>query len=123
MASDGTEAPVKSFESSFVGKTPEECAVWLQAAPEDVDLDRDIFATLDEHSKENDTITMCRVLEDRGGEVEYFPVPVGDAVVLLITSQGLKFDERLEGYQSQMREDGKPDLSKGKPYSRSQCED
>ena len=74
---------------------------------------------INEHDKEGDTITMCQVDEDKGGDVKYFPVPVGEVVMLLLTNDRLKFAERLQGYQTQRKYNGKPDRSKGKPYGHS----
>ena len=66
---------------------------------------------INEHSKEDDTIAMCQVDEEKGGEVKYFPVPVGEVVILLLTNDRSKFAERLQGYRMQRKQDGKPDRS------------
>ncbi|KAI0134970.1 hypothetical protein F4814DRAFT_399545 [Daldinia grandis] len=119
---EGTKAPIDAdFRSPFIGKTPEECALWLQNAPEDVALNHEYFLFMDQFSKEEDTIQICRAEQDvRTGElhVEYFPEPVGDSTVRIATSLGLKFDEALQRYQRNRIRDGRPDRSKGVPYGR-----
>lgn len=120
--SEGTHAPISTgFRSPFVGKTLEECARWLQRGPDEVELNRQYFTALEEHSKEDDTVLLCRTVEsdDDSGNVilQYFPVPTGDAVAEMQTSLGTKFDEKLQNYQRQRMQDGQPDRSKGEPYS------
>jgi len=118
--SEGTKAPVSTdFKSPFIGKALEECAKWLQRAPEERELNREYFTALDEHSKEDDTVLLCRIVDSDGSgnvTLQYFPVPTGDTVVEMQTSHGLVFDEKLQNYQRQRMTDGKPDRSKGEPY-------
>ncbi|KAF3066435.1 Bifunctional epoxide hydrolase 2 [Daldinia childiae] len=58
---EGTKTPIDvDFRSPFAGKPPEECALWLQNAPEDVALNREYFLFIDQFSKEDDTIQICR---------------------------------------------------------------
>ncbi len=123
--SEGTRAPVAAdFAFPFVGKTLEECAQWLQRTPEDVELNRQYFAALTQHSREDDTVLLCRIVnpDDSGNNnniiaLQYFPVPTGDAVIEMQTALGMAFDERLQNYQRQRMQDGKPDRSKGEPYA------
>jgi len=116
----GSEPPISSdYHSPFIGKTLEECAKWLQGAPDDVALHKTYFTALDEHSKEDDTVMMCRIVESKGeGEVklEYFPLETDTIQMYIATSDGLKFDERALNYQRQRMQDGKPDRSKAGPY-------
>lgn len=117
---EGTTAPVSSFPipSPFAGKTVEEVGEWLKAAPAEVDLDRRLFAVLDEHSESNDTITIARIgdgkTEGEEGYVAYFPVDAADASNYLNAMPAGGFDEWLEGYRRNCQRTGKPDLSKGK---------
>jgi hypothetical protein len=111
---EGTHAPASNFASSFIGKTLDECAEWLQSAPDDVALHREYFTALNEHSKVDDTVLLCRMINSK---LQYFPVSTGDTVVEMMTSHGTKFDERLQNYQRQRMRDSKPDRSKGKPYT------
>ncbi|EON68582.1 hypothetical protein W97_07840 [Coniosporium apollinis CBS 100218] len=119
--SEGTRAPISTdFKFPFIGKTLEDCAKWLQRAPDEVELNREYFTALGEHSKEDDTVMLCRIVDsDDAGNVtlQYFPVPTGDAVVEMQTTLGVKFDEKLQNYQRQRMQDGKPDRSKGEPYA------
>ncbi|KAI0381678.1 hypothetical protein F5Y04DRAFT_280758 [Hypomontagnella monticulosa] len=119
---EGTEAPVaSSYQSPFIGKTVEDCAAWLQNAPDGVALNRDYFLVIDEFSKKSDSVQICRVLHTEGGggfEVEYFPESTDDSTVQMNTSLGVKFDEALQRYQRNRMRDGKPDRSKGMPYDR-----
>lgn len=120
---EGTAAPVQSFPlpSPFANKTIEGAAEWLKAAPEHVDLDRHFFALLDTHSEVNDTITIARIgdgdVEGKEGDVQYFPVKTGEAVMYLNSMGSTAFDERLESYQRDCARNGKTDLSKGEPYN------
>ncbi|KAI1642158.1 uncharacterized protein F4817DRAFT_369643 [Daldinia loculata] len=117
---EGTKAPIHAdFRSLFIGNTPEECALSLQNAPEVVALNREYFLFVDQFSKEEDTIQICRVEQNIGTKrlhVEYFPKPTGDSTVRIATSSGLKFDEALQRYQRNRIRDGRPDRSKGVPY-------
>ncbi|KAI8959221.1 hypothetical protein F5Y11DRAFT_13302 [Daldinia sp. FL1419] len=117
---EGTKAPVPDdFRSPFVRKTPEECALWLQDAPEDVALNREYFLFMDEFSRTEDTIQICRVKHDAETgyfHVEYFPELTGDSTIQIATSLGSKFDDALERYQCRRMRDGKPDRSQGIPF-------
>lgn len=121
---EGTTAPIpQNFTSPFAGKTLNECAKWLQNAPSDVAIDKEYFTAIDEHSQEDDTVLVCRVLKqgkngDGDGDVElaYFPQPTDKIVMEMATNDGLKFDEKAGNYQAQRREDGRPDRSRAGPY-------
>ncbi|KAI1478787.1 hypothetical protein F4774DRAFT_144329 [Daldinia eschscholtzii] len=119
---EGTKPPVDAnFQSPFIGKTPEECVLWLQNAPEDVALNHESFFFIDQFSKEDDTMQICRAENDpKTGklEVEYYPVSTEDATLEMATALGVKFDENMQRYQRNRIRDGKPDRSKGVPYSR-----
>lgn len=113
--SEGTRAPVTGFGFPFVGKSIEQCAEWLKSTPSDVALNRVYFTALTMHSKDDDTVLMCR--KEEGAESQYFPFKTFDAVVEIATANGIRFDEHLQGYQRGRMQDGKPDRSKGQPYS------
>ena len=113
--SEGTCAPVASHDFSFKGKSIEDCVQWLRATPADVALNRQRFTALTAHSKDDDTVLICR--KEEGSDLQYYPC-ANDLVVMQIkTAVGLKFDEYLQSYQRQRMQDGKPDRSKGEPYS------
>ncbi|KAI1244684.1 hypothetical protein MGN70_014561 [Eutypa lata] len=102
---EGTKAPIPAnFSSPFVGKTLEDCAKWLQEAPDDVALNREYFTAVDNSSREDDTIQICRV--------------IAESTIQMSTSLGVKFDEALQRYQRNRMRDGKPDRSKGVPYKK-----
>ncbi|EMR71282.1 hypothetical protein UCREL1_1676 [Eutypa lata UCREL1] len=119
---EGTKAPIPAnFSSPFVGKTLEDCAKWLQEAPDDVALNREYFTAVDNSSREDDTIQICRVIgkgELGNIQVECFPVPTAESTIQMSTSLGVKFDEALQRYQRNRMRDGKPDRSKGVPYKK-----
>lgn len=57
----GTEPPIpKPCKCPWYGKTVEDRAKWLQAAPDDVASDKRQFAAMNEFSKEDDTVLLCR---------------------------------------------------------------
>ncbi|CAM1501389.1 Fc.00g105510.m01.CDS01 [Cosmosporella sp. VM-42] len=118
---EGTKAPLKDvgFRSSFIGQTLEFCGEWLQNAPAHIALNRDYFTAMDQFSRVDDTVLICRVIPaEDGGEliVEYFPEKTEDATIQISVSIGLRFDEALQRYQRNRMRDGKPDRSKGGPY-------
>ncbi|KAL9110582.1 MAG: hypothetical protein Q9227_004940 [Pyrenula ochraceoflavens] len=116
--SEGTKAPMSDFQSPFLDCSLEECAKWLQSAPDEISLQREYFTALDQFSKEDDTILLCRYVETHTEgqstrKLQYFPVPTSDAVMSMQNALGLKFDEKLQNYQRSRMKDGKPDRSKG----------
>jgi hypothetical protein len=116
----GTVPPIpKTYMSPWYGKTVEECAKWLQAAPNDVAPEKTHFAAMNNFSKEDDTVLLCRVKPTHGGllkTVDYFPVTTKHIAMYLHTTSGSRFEESFGGYQLEMELDGKPDRSQGGPY-------
>ncbi|KAF1843216.1 uncharacterized protein K460DRAFT_341102 [Cucurbitaria berberidis CBS 394.84] len=115
---EATKPPLAdSYKSPWVGKTIEECAKWLQAAPEDTAVLKDYFTAVNEFSKEDDTVLTCRVrVEDGDLKVDYYPLPTKEIAMMMLTNRGSYFDERGSAYQSVMRRNGKPDRSQGGPF-------
>jgi hypothetical protein len=115
----GTEPPIpESYKSPWYGKTVEDCARWLQDAPNDVASDKEHFAAMNEFSKEDDTVLLCRIKTNGGGlKVDYFPVTTAHIAMYLHTNNGDRFEESFGGYQRRMEDEGKPDRSQGGPYS------
>lgn len=114
---DATSPPIdKKFKSPWAGKDLEEAAEWLLNKPDDVAVDEDHFNALDEFSKEDDTVLICRYVEDKESgkyKLEYFPEPTDTSLMTRTTAMGLKFDEMLLNYQRSRQKDGKPDRSRG----------
>jgi hypothetical protein len=112
--SDGTVAPVaKSFESLWVGRSIQDCANWLREAPDYVAVHPDYFTAIDAHSKDEDTVLVCRWFDCGGAiDVEYFPQSTDDVTMCMYTNDGLSFEERALCYQDRMKREGKPDRSK-----------
>lgn len=75
---------------------------------------------MNEHSKDDDTILVCRIVEinqlDSLVELEYFPQPTDTILMEMATNDGLKFDEKAQNYQRSLMTDGKPDRSKAGSY-------
>jgi hypothetical protein len=98
-------------------KTVQDCAKWLQAAPNDVASDKRHFAAMNEHSKEDNTVLLCRIKKDDGAfKVDYFPLPTAHVAMYLHTNNGDRFEESFGSYQREMEDEGKPDRSQGGPY-------
>lgn len=114
-----TKPPVSnSYISPWSGKTVEDCAKWLQGAPEDVASDKRHFAALNEFSKEDNTVLLCRIKDDGGNvKLDYFPLNTKWIACYLYTNSGDRFEESFGGYQREMEDEGKPDRSQGGPYS------
>ena len=102
----------------FDGMLLEDCAKWLQKAPESIAVNREYPAALDIHSKEDDMVLLCRTLNTGAGDtkLQYFPVLTVDTVKTMQISHGTKFDEALQNYQRQRMQDRRPDRSKGTQY-------
>jgi len=120
---EGTKAPIQdsSPQSPFTGKALESCAEWLRDAPDEVALNREYFTAMDQFSRTDDTILICRTIPSKESgklDVEYFPEKTDDATIQMAISIGLNFDEALRRYQVNRMVDKKPDRSKGQPYSR-----
>ncbi|KAH8701248.1 hypothetical protein GQ44DRAFT_632234 [Phaeosphaeriaceae sp. PMI808] len=115
----GTELPIpESYKSPWYGKTVEDCARWLQAAPNDVASDKRHFAAMNEFSKDDSTVLLCSIKTGDGKfKVDYFPVATKYIAVYLHTRNGDQFEESFGGYQRRRKDEGKPDRSKGGPYS------
>lgn len=59
---DGTIPPVSDFKSLWIGRPIDELVKWLQAKPEDTDLNERHFAVLDKGAKDDPaTIVVCRI--------------------------------------------------------------
>ncbi|KAH9873392.1 hypothetical protein J1614_005790 [Plenodomus biglobosus] len=75
-------------------------------------VNRDYFLVMDEFSKEDDTIQVCRVVKeaDDGIRVDYFPQPTDQVQLEMWTNMGSKYDEKANIYCNARRfEDHKPD--------------
>lgn len=117
---EATKPPLSdSFKSPWAGKSLEDCAKWLRSAPSDVAVHKQYFTAMNEYSKEDDTVLVCRIVESKtGGEfdLEYFPESTDTIVMSMWTNDSLKFDEKAQNYQRARMRDGKPDRSKAGPY-------
>ncbi|CAN9377103.1 unnamed protein product [Alternaria alternata] len=83
----GTEPPIpSSFVSPWLGKTPEDCAKWLQAMPRtehtdekkhvvDTPVNPQYFLFLSKFSKDEDLVFVARIVKVEREEMrdEYFP--------------------------------------------------
>jgi hypothetical protein len=119
-------APIaESFRSPWIGSTIEDCAKLLSEAPSEIALNTNYFTAIDVHSKEEDTVLVCRWLEYSGSliDVDYFPQSTDLIAMMMRTNLGSKFDERADGYQTQCRKLGNPDRSKVGRYNRYLSED
>jgi hypothetical protein len=117
--SEGSTPPLQAVPSEWLGKSVEDCAKWLREAPAEVALNKHYFAILNEHMKEENTVMLVRIIEDheegKAGQLEYFPVPSDQTVLVLLSSGGLKFEEILVNYRRTQMIKGKPDRSYGGP--------
>jgi hypothetical protein len=90
----------------------------LQAAPNDAVSDKTHFAAMNEYSKEDNTVLLCRINKDDGTlKVDYFPLTTAHIAMYLHTNSGDRFEESSGGYQREIEDAGKPDRSGGGPYS------
>ena len=73
---------------------------------------------MNEFSKEDDTVLVCRIKsEDNGGiKVEYFPQSTDEISMAMHTNGDLKWDEKAINYQRSRIKDGKPDRGRAGPY-------
>jgi hypothetical protein len=115
----GTEPPIsESYQSPWYGKSVEDCAKWLQAAPNHVASDKTHFAAMNKYSNEDNTVLLCRIKRNDGPlKVDYFPLTTAYSAMYLHTNSGDRFEESFGGYQRKMEDEGKPDQSQGGPYS------
>jgi hypothetical protein len=75
---------------------------------------------MDDHSKADDSVMLCRIVKSdppENVELEYFPQETNTIVMNMATNGGLRFDEKCRSYQVSQQKDGKPDRSKGGPFS------
>lgn len=116
---EATRPPITdSFRSPWIGKTVEECAKWLQAAAENSVVVRDYFTAINEFSKEDNTVSTCRVrIEDAGLKVDCYPISTEEIAIMMLTNRGTVFGERGAEYQRTMKRDGKIDRSQEGPFS------
>ncbi|KAH8690414.1 hypothetical protein GQ44DRAFT_780427 [Phaeosphaeriaceae sp. PMI808] len=105
-----------SFRSPWIGKTVEDCAKWLQGAPEDTPVNKEYFTVMNEYSKEDNTVLVCRISEEDGFKVEYFPQSTDEVSMQMHTNDGPKFDEKASNYQTTMEAQGRADRSRAGPY-------
>ncbi|KAF2443356.1 hypothetical protein P171DRAFT_414795 [Karstenula rhodostoma CBS 690.94] len=115
---EATKPPLEnSFKSPWIGKTVEDCAVWLQNAPDNSGVEREYFTAMNRFSREDDTVLTCRVRSGSSRvEVGYYPLATADISMYMITNRGSRFDEAGYTYQARVRRDGKPDRSQGGPF-------
>lgn len=108
----------REFKPPFIGKTVEHCAKWLLNAPDDIALNREYFLAINEFSRSEDTLLICRILDRKDGEleIEYYPEEIGYTGLLMAVMIGVKYDEALQHYQRNCMRDEKPDRSRGKSY-------
>ncbi|KAF2648758.1 hypothetical protein K491DRAFT_698672 [Lophiostoma macrostomum CBS 122681] len=92
---EGSKPPLESLPSVWIGKTIEQCAQWLSQAPEDIAVNRIYFAVISENMKENDTVTLCRTVEDipeeneeDRGQLQYFSVETERTDLILMQMAG-----------------------------------
>ncbi|KAF2822870.1 hypothetical protein CC86DRAFT_372667 [Ophiobolus disseminans] len=121
---EGTEPPLPdSWTSHWIGKTVEECAQWLQKQPtyegEKYYLDSSVrqgyFVAMDEWSKEDGTMLVCRVSKKEDGEelnVDFFPQRVEEVQMQMWTNEGSMWENKAQAYRDTVRKEGKPDRSR-----------
>ena len=85
-------------------------------------MNKRYFAVINEHMKEEDTVMLCRTVEDvpeeneeDRGQLQYFPVKTERTNLILMQTIGIEFLERLMEYRTLRYLAGKPDRSKGGP--------
>lgn len=117
---EATKPPLEdSFKSPWIGKTVENCAEWLQNAPNDSGVQREYFTAMNQFSKEDDAVLTCRI-RNEGSEVkvDYYPLSTAEISMYMITNRGSKFDEAGHAYQARVEREGKPDRNQGGPFTR-----
>ncbi|KAI8936747.1 hypothetical protein NX059_007134 [Plenodomus lindquistii] len=124
---NATEPPLpKDYASPWINKTVEDCAKWLQAMPvhegaNAESVNRDYFLVMDEYSKDDDTIQVCRIVKEEGGvRVDYFPQPTAQIQLEMWTNLDSKYEEKATNYRrARLFKHHKPDRSRfkvGGPY-------
>ena len=94
-APTGTEAPIsKSFKSPFIGNTVRDVATWLSKMPDDVYVDRNLFAVLDKKAKQG-SVVLCRIGDSRGRGDE-LSCTLEDTEDSSLTLSGLMFGSWVE---------------------------
>lgn len=78
---------------------------------------RDCFVVMNEFSKEDDTMLVCRVVKKDDGQlrVDYFPQAVDEVQMQMWTNEGSMLDNKAEAYQATRKKEGKPDRSRYQP--------
>ncbi|KAI9874295.1 MAG: hypothetical protein M1830_009907 [Pleopsidium flavum] len=105
---DGTEAPVESFKSTFVGGKVEDVGEFLRKAPDAVDLDRHFFAVLDDDTEQKGSITLCRIgdRQSKGDKVECLPVVANDSSLHLAGMESGTWEEHMHNYNRYNKDKG-----------------
>ena len=117
-----TEPPLQNLPTGWSGKTIKECVKWVQQMPDDVALNKNYFAVINDDMKGDDSVLVVRIIEDwydwedKRGTLEYFPVSKDEVAIVLLTSGGNKFEETLLNYRRTQMREGKPMKCKGGPY-------
>lgn len=89
----GTAPPISaSFNSPFVGQKIEDVARWLRTMPDNIDLDGHHFAIIDDVSREDRSIVVCKIGDKslKGDEPDYRRYPAMRGSTLL---RGLEYGE------------------------------
>ncbi|KAI9872753.1 MAG: hypothetical protein M1830_001231 [Pleopsidium flavum] len=104
---DGTEAPVDSFKSPFVGEKVEDVGEFLRKAPDAVDLDRHFFAVLDD-TEQKGSITLRRIGDRqlKGDKVECLPVVANDSSLHLAGMESGTWEEHMHSYNRYNKDKG-----------------
>jgi hypothetical protein len=127
----GTQPPLPaSYSSPWIGKTVEDCAKWLQEMPRfqstnekkyvvDTGVNDETFLVLNEFSKEEDSVLVCRIAKEENGEsrVDYFPQGTDEVQRQMWTNWSSMFDEKIINYQRVKFRDKLSDRSRSKPLS------
>lgn len=91
----------------------------MQQAPSNAAINRDYFTAMNEYSRDDDIILLCRIIRvDNSGDVElqYFPQATDTIVMQMATNGGVKFNGKARNYQKSCARDGRPDRSKAGPF-------
>ncbi|KAL9617682.1 MAG: hypothetical protein Q9160_007515 [Pyrenula sp. 1 TL-2023] len=117
---EGTKAPISTFTSPWVGKSLEECGQWLKGAGDRAAFCQKFFAAIDEYSKADGTIQLCRIVPAPNHPdsitVKCYPIDRELAAQHFFVLAEGDFEQRLASYQLKQLHFKKPDRSKGKPY-------
>lgn len=107
---------ITSFAFPWTGKTVEDCAKWLQnVGDREFRVDRQCFAVVDEYSKKEGTLLVCRNInwEDpfKDVELQYYPKAMWSAASCLLYPD--HFEKDIMAYRRARKMEEKPDRSKG----------